>query len=67
MHAVERMWLRGISLEEIKKAVTQGQRKIQKRSNLIESLYSYYSIVYDERVYKEHNLRKIYPVTVKLW
>ncbi len=66
-HAIERMWLRGISQEELKKALTRGQKKIQKQSQLIESFYSFYSIVYDEKIYQQENLRKIYPVTVKIW
>lgn len=66
-HAIERMWLRGISQKDIALAVQRGQRRKQRESGLIESLYSYYSVVYAEYVLQKHNLRKIYPVTVKIW
>ena len=66
-HTLERMWLRGISQEDVKIALIQGQKSRQKESQLLESLYSFYSIVYDEQIYPKINLRKVYPVTVKLW
>ena len=66
-HTLERMWLRGISQEDVKIALIQGQKSRQKESQLLESLYSFYSIVYDEKMYPKINLRKVYPVTVKLW
>lgn len=66
-HAIERMWLRGISGKDIATAISKGQKRKQTKSGLIESLYSYYSIVYDERFFKEANIHKVYPVTVKMW
>lgn len=66
-HALERMWLRGISQEDVKKAVIQGQKRLQKETGLVESLYSFYSIVFDEKMYEKEKIRKIYPITVKLW
>lgn len=65
-HAIERMWLRGISRNEITKAIQQGQKRKQKNSNLIESFYSYYSIVYAEYYYQEAKIHKIFPITVKI-
>ena len=65
-HAIERMWLRGISLKEIAEAIQKGQKKKQK-TNIIEAFHSYYSIVYSEYYYKEQNIHKIYPITVKIW
>ncbi len=65
-HAIERMWLRGISLKEIVDAIQKGQKKKQK-TNIIEAFHSYYSIVYSEYYYKEQNIHKIYPITVKIW
>ncbi len=66
-HALERMWLRGISQQELKRALVMGQKKIQKESKLIEAFYSFYSVVYDEFIYQKEQIRKVYPVTVKLW
>ncbi len=66
-HAIERMWLRGISMKDIITAIQKGQKRKQSKSGLLESFYSYYSIVYDEKYFREINLHKIYPVTVKIW
>lgn len=65
-HAIERMWLRGISNDEIKTAIMKGQKHKQK-TGLVESMYSFYSVVYEEFVHDKIKLRKIYPITVKLW
>jgi len=66
-HAMERMWLRGISRNDIVQAIERGQKRKQSKSGLTESFHSYYSVVYDEYIYPEKEIRKIYPVTVKLW
>ena len=66
-HAIERMWLRGISMKDIITAIQKGQKRKQSKSGLLESFYSYYSIVYAEKYFREINLHKIYPVTVKIW
>ena len=66
-HAIERMWLRGLSLEEVKGAIQKGKKIKQKSTGLIESFYSYYSIIYDEYFFKESNIHKIYPITIKIW
>ena len=66
-HALERMWLRGISSEDIIKAILRGQKRKQTSSGLIESFYCYFSVVYNEQFFKEIDLQKIYPVTVKIW
>jgi len=66
-HALERMWLRGISMKEVRDAVSIGQKHKQKATGLTEAMHRYYSIVYQEYINKELNLHKIYPVTVKVW
>ena len=66
-HAIERMWLRGISTKDIVNAIKKGQKRKQKKSGLIEAFHSYYSIIYDEHYFKETKIHKIYPVTVKIW
>ena len=66
-HAIERMWLRGISVKEIENTIRKGKKIKQKETNLIESFYSYYSIVYDEYFYEKEEIHKIYPITVKIW
>ena len=65
-HAIERMWLRGVSTNDIINAVQRGKKRKQKDS-LIESFYSYYSVQYAEYVYEKEGIHKIYPITVKLW
>jgi len=66
-HAIERMWLRGISTKEIKEALIKGNKHIQKKTKLKESLYRFYSVVYQEYIINKKDLRKIYPITVKIW
>ncbi len=65
-HIIERMWLRGISVREIKNAIQKGQKRKQK-DNIIEALYSYYSVVYAEYFFKKPKIHKVYPITVKIW
>ncbi|MDP2974249.1 MAG: hypothetical protein Q8N60_04310 [Candidatus Diapherotrites archaeon] len=66
-HMIERMWLRGVSREEVKQAILSGQKRKQKETGLMESLFSFYSVVYDEHVYLREKIRKVFPVTVKMW
>lgn len=65
-HALERMWLRGISGKEIINAIQMGKKKKQK-DNIIESFYSYYSVVYAEHFFEKVKVHKVYPITVKTW
>jgi len=65
-HIIERMWLRGISVKEIKNAIQKGQKRKQK-DNIIEALYSYYSVVYAEYFFQKPKIHKVYPITVKIW
>ncbi len=65
-HAIERMILRGISQQEIKDAILKGKKK-KKDNGVIEAFIRYYSILYEEKVYKKQNVRKIFPITSKLW
>jgi hypothetical protein len=64
-HAIERMWLRGISAEDVEDAITRGKKVFQKKTGLVEAFYKFFSIVYDEKIYD--NFRKVFPVTVKIW
>ena len=66
-HALERMWLRGISVKDIGTAIKRGKKVKQRKSGLYESFFSFYSVVYDERFFDRNKIRKIYPVTVKIW
>lgn len=66
-HAIERMWLRGISRKDILSAIQKGQKRRQKESDLIEAFHSYYSVVYQEYFFKKEDIHKIYPITVKIW
>ncbi len=66
-HAIERMWLRGVSVEEVKEAIIKGKKSKKIETGLIEAFYRFFSVVYDERILRNKEMRKIYPVTVKLW
>ncbi len=61
------MWLRGVSMDEVKDAIIKGKKSMQTNTGLIEAFYRFFSVVYDEQVLKNKEIRKIYPVTVKLW
>jgi hypothetical protein len=65
-HAIERMWLRGISVKDVEEAINKGKKVFQKETHLMYSLYKRFTVVYDEKAYPKLNLRKVYPVTVKL-
>ncbi len=60
---LERMMLRGISRAEFYDALLKGRKRMQ-QGNIVEAIYRYYSIVYEE--VKGKDVRKIYPITVKV-
>ncbi len=62
-HVLERVMLRGISRAEFYEALAKGRKRVQRRS-VVEAIYRYYSIVYEE--VKGKDVRKIYPITVKV-
>ena len=62
-HILEQMVLRGISMREFHEGLAKGRKRIQ-RKNVIESIFRYYSIIYEEVQYQDG--RKIYPITVKV-
>jgi hypothetical protein len=53
-------------MEEVKDTVIKGKKTRQKDTGLIESIYKFFSVIYDEQILKKEKLRKIYPITVKL-
>ena len=65
-HAIERMWLRGVSVKEVEEAILKGKKTLQKRTGLVQALFKRYSVVYDEKFYHRLDVRKVFPVTVKL-
>lgn len=68
-HAIERMWLRGVSMDDVKDATLKGKKVKQKDTGLMESFYLFFSVVYDEQIFKfkVEKIRKVYPIIVKLW
>jgi hypothetical protein len=60
------MWLRGISVKDVEDAITRGKKVMQRETGLVQALFKRYSVVYYEKVYRRLNLRKVFPVTVKL-
>lgn len=61
------MWLRGVSMDEVEDAIIKGKKSKQMNTGLVEAFYRFFSVVYDEQVLKNKKMRKIYPVTAKLW
>ena len=65
-HAIERMWLRGISVNDVQEAIMKGKKILQRETGLVQAVFRRYSVIYDERIYPKLNLRKVFPVTVKV-
>lgn len=65
-HAIERMWLRGVSVKDVEEAIMKGKKALQRETGLVQALFKRYSVVYHEKVYRKFNLRKVFPVTVKV-
>ncbi len=65
-HAIERMWLRGVSVKDVEETITKGKKSIQRETGLVQALFKRYLVVYDERFYRNSNIRKVFPVTVKV-
>ena len=54
-------------MDEVKDAIIKGSKVEQKSTGLVENFYRFFSVVYDEQIVRETKIRKVYPVTVKLW
>ncbi len=65
-HAIERMWLRGISAKEVREVILRGKKSFQRETGLMLSIFKHYIVVYDEKFYRLSNIRKVFPVTVKV-
>jgi hypothetical protein len=65
-HAIERMWLRGISAKEVREALLKGKKSLQKETGLMLALFKHFIVVYDEKIYRKSGVRKVFPVTVKV-
>ena len=65
-HAIERMWLRGVSAREVEEALLKGKKVLQKETGLVQSIFGRLIVVYDEKIYGEAGIRKVFPVTVKV-
>ena len=65
-HALERMWLRGVSVKDVEETVLKGKKAVQKETGLVTSMFKRLLVVYDEKFYHDQGIRKVFPVTVKL-
>ena len=65
-HAIERMWLRGVSVRDVEDAILKGKKAVQKETGLVQAMFKRLIVVYDEKVYRSAGVRKAFPVTVKL-
>lgn len=54
-------------MDEVKDAIVKGKKVKQKNTGLRETFYRFFSVVYNEQIFKEKKIRKVYPITVKLW
>lgn len=56
-------------MDVVKDATLKGKKVKQKDTGLMESFYRFFSVVYDEQIFKfkGEKIRKVYPITVKLW
>ena len=54
-------------MDEVKDAIVKGKKVKQKDTGLMETFYRFFSVVYDERKVKEKKIKKVYPITIKLW
>jgi hypothetical protein len=54
-------------MDEVEDAIIKGKKSKQMNTGLVEAFYRFFSVVYDEQVLKNKKMRKIYPVTAKLW
>jgi hypothetical protein len=65
-HALERMWLRGISAQEVRETLAKGKKSFQRETGLMLSIFRHLIVVYDEKIYISAKIRKVFPVTVKV-
>ena len=65
-HAIERMWLRGVSVREVREALVKGKKTLQRETGLMLALFKHLVVVYDEKIYMKTNVRKVFPITVKV-
>ena len=65
-HAIERMWLRGISAHEVRETLAKGKKSFQRETGLMLSIFKHLIIVYDEKIYRATNIWKVFPVTIKV-
>ncbi len=65
-HAIERMWLRGVSVRDVEEAVLKGKKVLQRGTGLTEAFFRRFSVVYDEKIYRKMSVQKVFPVTVKV-
>ena len=62
-HAIDRMQLRGIGINQVKDAVAYGAKQIRNDGSIV-ATYRWYKVVYRE--FPLLNYKKIYPITVLL-
>lgn len=65
-HAIERMWLRGVSAKEVKETLLKGKKTLQRETGLMSAMFKHFIVVYDEKIYRKSNIRKIFPITIKV-
>ncbi len=60
-HVIDRMALRGISVQNIKEAIQKGPKKFREDKSIIAE-FGWFKVVYRE--FRINEIRKIYPITV---
>ncbi len=49
-HAIERMWLRGVSAREVRETLERGKKSFQRETGLMLSIFKRLIVVYDENL-----------------
>ena len=60
-HLIDRMALRGISIENIKEAIQKGPKRFREDKSIIAE-FGWFKVIYRE--FRIDKIRKIYPITV---
>jgi hypothetical protein len=55
-----------VSVSDVEEAVLKGKKALRREKGLTEAFFRRFSVVYIEKVYRKTDLRKVFPVTVKV-
>ena len=44
-HAMERMWLRGVSVKDVEEAILKGKKALQRETGLVQAMFKRFVVV----------------------